>query len=252
MISRLLLKSWLLPPLVNIILIALGLLLIKRMRKTGMVISSIGLLSLLLFSIPQVSNWLLQSIEQSPALDIKQMAEFDNTAIVVLGGGQYEDVAEYGVTIPAEEAVARVTYGAWLQRQTSLPLMLTGGKPERREISHAQVLANYMQQHLLTMPKWLETQSRTTFENAKFGAEILRAEGIEHVVLVTHSAHMRRAVFLFESVGLEVTPAPINLSFANQPMGEVWRWVPSADALKRSSAVVHEILGYAWYQYHFQ
>lgn len=216
-----------------------------------MALSIIGLVSLLGLSLPQVSNWLLQSIETSPAFRAEQAKGLGNAAIVVLGAGQYEDVAEYGEAIPNEDAVTRLTYAAWLQQQTGLPLMLTGGVPEYGSIAHAQVLATYMQRHLSATPRWLEIQSRTTFENAKFAAEMLYVEDINEVILVTHSAHMRRAVYLFESMGFTVTPAPVNLSFPNQPLAQVWRWVPNANSLKRSSAVIHEALGYAWYRYQF-
>ena len=61
MLYRTLLKFWLLPPMLNILLIMLGLLLLARYRRLGIACCTTGLLSLLLLSIPQFSNLLLQS-----------------------------------------------------------------------------------------------------------------------------------------------------------------------------------------------
>jgi hypothetical protein len=40
--------------------------------------------------------------------------------------------------------------------------------------------------------RWSEVKSRTTHENARDSAEILKAAGISHIVLVVHGADMAR------------------------------------------------------------
>lgn len=248
MLYRTLLKMWFLPPMFNIVLIAVGLLLLHRYRKLGIACCALGLGSLLLFSTPQISNIMLKSIEVANAIVPAQIVGLENTAIVVLGAGQIENVQEYGVTQPNHDAVARLTYGAYLHRKTGLPLLLTGGKPSSSAMAHAQVQANYMQQHLHVKPTWLETQSRTTWENATQSAEILFAKNIRRVVLVTQSVHMRRSVLLFKAAGFEVVPAATELSFTNSPVLQWWRWLPTSESLRKASMVLHEALGYAWYQ----
>ena len=56
-----------------------------------------------------------------------------------------------------------------------------------------------------TPPRWVEAKSADTWENARFSADILRAEGITSVYVVTHAWHMRRAVLAFQGTGLTVT-----------------------------------------------
>ena len=69
---------------------------------------------------------------------------------------------------------------------------------------------------------------------------------VEHVVLVTHASHMRRAKLLFEHAGLKVLPAPVNGAVAIHS-GNLAAWLPSASALNESSRVMHEYLGLLWY-----
>ena len=93
MLYRTLLKFWLLPPMLNILLIMLGLLLLARYRRLGIACCATGLLSLLLLSIPQFSNGLLQSTEVAKALDAKHERLQSADAIVVLGAGHLEFAA---------------------------------------------------------------------------------------------------------------------------------------------------------------
>lgn len=52
----------------------------------------------------------------------------------------------------------------------------------------------------------LEDQSHTTKENARFTAEILRARGIQQVLLVTDGFHLLRSVRLFRRQGVATLP----------------------------------------------
>jgi uncharacterized SAM-binding protein YcdF (DUF218 family) len=48
--------------------------------------------------------------------------------------------------------------------------------------------------------------SRTTYENAKFTAEILKPQGINRIVLVTDAPHMLRSRLTFQKFGFTVIP----------------------------------------------
>ena len=248
MLYRTLLKFWLLPPMLNILLIMLGLLLLARYRRLGIACCTTGLLSLLLLSIPQFSNGLLQSTEVANALDAKHERSRSADAIVVLGAGHLEFATEYGDAQPSNDGVARLSYAAYLHSVTGLPLMLTGGQPAGSEHVHAQVLARYLQRNYGLMPRWIEGRSRTTEENAINAAAVLLPQQLGTVLLVTQSMHMRRSIHLFEAAGFNVIPAPTELAFASSPAAQAWRWIPTAQALHNSSMVIHEILGYWWYR----
>jgi uncharacterized SAM-binding protein YcdF (DUF218 family) len=52
----------------------------------------------------------------------------------------------------------------------------------------------------------LETRSRSTAENARETAALLRDKGIAHAVVVTTHWHMRRALADFRLCGVQATP----------------------------------------------
>ena len=93
----------------------------------------------------------------------------------------------------------------------------------------------------------MENESWSTFENAEKSAAILRAAGIEQVILVTHAAHMPRAVEAFERAGLGVTAAPT--VFTTTPTGDrgVVDWLPSSNALNTTAWALYEYAGRLWY-----
>ena len=95
--------------------------------------------------------------------------------------------------------------------------------------------------------RWLEETSRNTAENARYSAEILARENVAGIILVTHAAHMPRAVQAFEGQGLQVYAAPTAYRSGGGGRAGLLDWLPSADALQRSRAGLHELLGRVWY-----
>jgi uncharacterized SAM-binding protein YcdF (DUF218 family) len=85
-------------------------------------------------------------------------------------------------------------------------------------------------------PRALDTQ-----DNARLSAPLLKAAGVQRIMLVTHGWHMVRAAHLFQSEGFEVIPAPVGLT---PPASQRWqRMLPRASALMDSSVALHEWLG---------
>ncbi len=247
MLYRTLLKIGLLPPLLNILLVGIGLLLLKRFRKSGILCVLLGLGSLYFLSTPIVADRLLAAIEPTTVFAAGELDEGSNTAIVVLGAGHTEHRREFAAAWPNENAIARLDYAVRLHRLTQLPMLLSGGQPGDSAHIHAEVMANYLWQQYFLRPDWLELKSRTTAENAMFSVALLREAGIESVVLVTQAVHMRRARLLFEREGIQVIPAATE--FAEGAPADIRGWLPSAKWLNQSAMVMHEALGLLWYQY---
>ena len=91
------------------------------------VVTGVSLLWLL--ALPVLGNSMLRSLEGEP-LDHADLLQAQ--AIVVLGGGRYRDAPEYGGDTVGEATLVRLRYAAKLHRETGLPLLVTGGKPEGR------------------------------------------------------------------------------------------------------------------------
>ena len=94
----------------------------------------------------------------------------------------------------------------------------------------------------------LENQSRNTHDNALYCAILLKAKGIQRVLLVTSAFHMRRAQALFEKQGLIVVPAPTDFQriVSNSTVPGV---LPQVGNLSRTTHALHELVGYWVYRW---
>ena len=249
------LKMWFLPPISNIVAVLIGLALIGRYPRTGKAMILVSMLSLYAFSTPWFSNLLLRLVEVHQPLQIETLMEHieqldteqkeSRLAVVVLGSGSRFETQYDSFNID-DKAVSRLSYGVWLAEQLGQPIMLTGGVSRKGTVAHSVLMANYMRRHFGAEPDWLETRSRTTYENARYGAQTLNKEGIDTVILVTHSYHMQRGVRLFEVRGLTVIAAPIQSSVRHQGV-KLSSLKPSMTSFQRTYAVLYEFLGLAWY-----
>ncbi|MBC7982640.1 MAG: YdcF family protein [Candidatus Obscuribacterales bacterium] len=232
-----LLTALILPPASLLLLAFLGLLFLRRWPRTSQAALWTAFLSLFLLSLPMTASLLTKSIGSSP-LNPRgiQVAE----AIVILGGGLTRATPEYDGDTLSSHSLARTRYGAKLARETQLPVLVTGGtvfggSPE------AEVMARVLTTEFKIAPRWIEGRARDTRENAVYSAELLKRDGIKHVLLVTHDIHMRRGLAHCRASGLDCWSAPVT-SIGSR--GDTWlQELPSASALRDSSLVLHEILG---------
>ena len=243
-----LIKSLLLPPFGPLLLMVLGLFFLSRARRLGVTMIVVGIALLTALSLPVTALLLRGGVEIHPPITAAQLSQADAKAIVILGGGRYEDALEYGEgDTVSRSTLVRLRYGARLHRRSGLPVLVTGGRPWDSAVSEAALMAEALREDFRVAPRWLEERSRNTFENAQLSAEILQGEGIHRIVLVTHAVHMARAATAFERAGLTVLAAPT--LFANDPAEAEWRdFLPSAHALWESRSALHEWLGQLWYR----
>jgi uncharacterized SAM-binding protein YcdF (DUF218 family) len=168
-------------------------------------------------------------------------------AIVILGGGRQRNAPEYeDHDVPYSSSLARLRYGAHLQRRTGLPVLVSGGKPDGAAESEAQLMARALREDFSVPVRWVESDSDNTAQNAFHSAIQLRQAGIGHILLVTDAVHMPRAYQVFTRAGLQVSAAPTNY-LARGPLKAI-DFVPNAVALRDSSYALHEWLGLLWYR----
>lgn len=240
LLLKTILSALLLPPLLPLLVIASGLLLQARKPRLGRGLAWGGVLLSLFLITPVSVNLLTAPLESIPVLANADLARGE--AIVILGAGQRRYMSEYGGPTPNRLALERLRYGARLARGSGLPVLVSGGGPTEMQ-SEAALMAETLHVDFGVTPRWLEFRSPDTAGNARFSAPILRAAGIRRIVLVTHAAHMRRALREFESQGLEVIPAPTGF-FTERTMGERFQdYLPGATAARASWYALHEWLG---------
>ncbi|WP_018233705.1 YdcF family protein [Thioalkalivibrio thiocyanodenitrificans] len=239
------LELLIMPPASGFILMLLGLVLWRL--PLGRMLAFAGAAWLYVAATPVFAGWLLGGLERPYRIDPPVPAGAQ--AIVVLAGGRYAHAPEYGGGTVNAASLERLRYGARLHRRTGLPLLVSGGRVGGGEPeSEARLMAGVLEDELGVSVRWHEEQGRNTMENALFSARMLRPEGIDHVLLVSHALHMPRAAWSFRRAGLTVTPFPTRRVSGDPVRMRFTDFLPQPSALWYTGQALHEYLGLAWYR----
>jgi uncharacterized SAM-binding protein YcdF (DUF218 family) len=229
-----LLRELALPPTSLLLLGFLGVWLAHRRPRLARTLLAIVCASLWLLCTPRFAHLLALAVHHYPALDLRT-APRAQAIVIVGGGGQREWAAEYRGPAAGAVLLERLSYGAYLARQTGLPVLVSGHQIE------AAAMRATLERNFEITPRWYDDASYDTFQNARNSARLLRADGIHRVLLVSHATHLWRAAHEFMAAGIEVVPAPVDVR------GEAERdwlaWLPDPDALRRSRIALYELLG---------
>lgn len=228
------------PPALTACLLALACLVaVLRWRRLGLAIGIAALGWSVVWSVPQLSDWLRHTLEdQHPLVDEEQLPPAD--AIVVLGGGEgYRWLNRENVD-PEELRSSRLAAGAraWLAGRAPVVILSGGGGGGNTEAG--KMASAITRLGVPTSVLLVEDESSDTKDNAAFTSRIAERHGIERVLLVTSALHMPRAALLFQRAGLEAIPVPV----PERAHRDGWadRWLPSRRALWRSGRALKEYL----------
>jgi len=250
-----LIKSLLLAPGINLILFIVGIATLKKYCATSYFIMLISVISLLILSTPRMANHLTQQIEPASAISAAQLKKLKNEetplrAIVVLSGGRVSISPEYGnIDTVSAITLQRIQYASWLQKKTGLPVLLSGGSQQNEATSEAVLMNQVMMASFGVAPKWIESNSKNTLENAQYAADILHKAEINEIVLVTHAWHMQRAKAAFQNYELKVISAATGFQPRNNKEYRWHQYLPNAEALQKSNRAIIEVLGKYYYQW---
>ncbi len=261
------LEQLLAPPGGPLLLAVLGLALLRSRRETGRRVGwwfSIGGLSLAYVStLPVTAGLLMAGLETEAPFTQTPMTTTRAQAVVVLGGGRRNYAPEYhylllsgdGKKAPGVDVstvnrwtLERLRYAAWLAKRTELPVLVSGGLAEINLAPEARLMHSTLVREFSQPVRWVEPNSRTTWENARFSAKLLKRDGIVRILLVTHAADMPRAKWSFEQFGLEVIPAPTAFEHGREWELSFRGFLPSARAQFLTARVFHEVVGLLWYR----
>ena len=169
-------------------------------------------------------------------------------AILVLGSGTSGE-SQFGQGGDLNHAADRLWLGAALHRAGKAPLIvLSGGSVHPDAVPESRLMAQKLK--AIGIPETallLESESRTTRENALYSWSLLQELGITHVLLVTSASHMRRAAAVFGAQGFVVTSVATDHQMPLR-VGPVPGWLPTLDRLARSTQAIHEWVGYWVYE----
>jgi uncharacterized SAM-binding protein YcdF (DUF218 family) len=167
-------------------------------------------------------------------------------ATVVLSGGFGGSPFGGPPAALSRVSIARTAAAVRYHRQAGTRLLLISGgsgdplAPDLRESVAMQALAvelGVRPDEILT-----EAESRSSRESARAAGALLRARGIERVLLVTSAFHLPRSVRLFRREGLDVIPCPAEYQ-SRPPRWELRSFVPVLGRLSHVDTAVHEYVG---------
>ncbi|NBX71185.1 MAG: hypothetical protein EBQ98_04680 [Actinobacteria bacterium] len=138
------LTALLLPPTIFVVLGISGLLIARRYLYVGRTLMVVSVTSLLALSTDAGSAWLLRPLEQQ-SLQATSTEKNKSQVIVVLGGGRAHvasGAGDYDQVGPI--TLMRLRAAARLQRQTHLPVLVTGGAPDGQGLRVAPVPSQFV------------------------------------------------------------------------------------------------------------
>ena len=232
-----------LPPTSLVVAALAGALLSLRRRAAGIAIAAASLLALLALSTFSIAQALMQTLEPPPLAAAQRAGA---QAIVILSGGRVRASPEWGGDTVNTSTLRRLRYGAQLARETGLPVLLTGGNPDRAQLPEAGLMQMVIEREFGIKARWLEERSNTTAENARLTAAILAPLGVKRVLLVTDAYHMPRAERAFAAAGLAPIAAPTG--YIGRPAFRPQHLVPNAEALRVSNLALREWAAGLWYR----
>ena len=229
------------PLFLIIFLIILGI--IFRSNK----ISLLGVVILIICSLPIISNKLISYLERDYVIqDISKIDKAD--AIVVLSGMVKTIKVNDKLNYEFNDSVDRILSGINLfkNNRASLLILTKGQLPWSLGIPEGEYLKNFAINFGIPKQNILLTDNvQNTDQEAKSIKKLLNSNEAR-VILVTSAFHMYRAKKIFEAYNIKVTPFAVD--FINSHRKIVFMdFLPSAATFNKSSFVIRELIGILYY-----
>lgn len=197
-----------------------------------------------IISFPFVPLKMIGNLEnQFPTLfDIHNLQDKKDIHIVVLGGGHGESMKLTSFDQLSDASRSRLIEGLRLYKMLPGSYLVFTGRSKKYDYSHAEVMKKSAinigvdESRIKLVPAAENTRSEAFDYYKQLGSEY-------PVILVTDAAHMRRAMFLFRSAGINPVPAPTNHMVKDEKISD---WSPSFRNIEMMDYALHEIFGLAW------
>jgi uncharacterized SAM-binding protein YcdF (DUF218 family) len=210
-------------------------------------VAVVPLLVCAMLSLPLFANGLVLFEESRAAANRICEVPLPRTIVVLAGGTSKEPSGDADYATLTEASLRRLFAAVDLQRkQPDAQLVISGGAA-KYTIAESTLMGRLAEQ--LGVPAAsmrLETESRSTWQNAQFVAALQPAVE-RRIWLVTSALHMPRSVYAFEQAGFEVCAASTDSRYARS--NGFGYFLPSTSALLKADAALHEIVGeiaYRW------
>ncbi len=231
---------WLMPLSFSAALIAIGLLLLwlTKRQKLGKILSSTGLLLLLIFSWNPISTEFLRPIEQTHGLFTGQKKV---NYIVVLGNQVNSDNGINLMSQLSSSARARILEGIRLAKLQPHSKLIVSGYAGNNSKSCAEVYAQVAIQQGIAQNRIIELREPKDTKEEAQAVKTIVAE--QTIALVTSASHMPRAFQFFKNENIKTIAAP---TFYLAKNTDSMDFKFNAEGLLKSERAIHEYVGRAW------
>ena len=166
-------------------------------------------------------------------------------AVVILGGGvTWRSNFDPKMTV-SRRVLSRIRFGVYLSRLHHIPIILSSGKNEVRAMR--RMIEDEYQWHV----DWVDTQSLTTDENARFSEKIIRSHHLKSIYLVTNTWHLKRSAYLFRRHMPDIEIYPCGGYYDGEKvLSFSWRdLIPTMHAFGLWRIILSETSALWWYRF---
>ena len=206
----------------------------------------LGLMILIILSLPVVSGQLIKFLEQNyTPTNPNEIVRADT--VVVLSGMIRTIKQNNGIYYEFSDAVDRVFAGIELLKlNKAQKIILTRGKlPWSLGMPEGEFLARFVKSQGVNKNQIILTEAvQNTNDEAIAVSKILPENS--KIILVTSAFHMPRAETVFENQNLKVIPYAVDFRSVEKKI-DVLDFLPQANAFKDSSFYFREIIGRTYY-----
>lgn len=239
-----LLATLLMPLPALLILGFFGLFLIWFTQKKGIgsIAIFVSLLFIGIFSFQPFTSSLLMELERKHGRFYSSQAPIDY--VMVLGHSHVVDDEIPPTSELSRIALMRLAEGIRIHLMYPTSKLILSGYDGGYEVSHAKMLARVAMALGVNKKSILLLETaKDTWEEAIQAASVIKGSSL---VLVTSASHMDRALYEFESAGLNPIPAPTNF-MAQKEIQLPWlKYSPRAQYLEQFEKYWNEKLGQLW------
>ena len=206
---------------------------------------------LILLSLPITAQLIWQNLEkQHPPKALNELGSYD--AVVVLSG-MLSPFEQSGTLHVEWGDPDRFFAGIDVLKSGKAPtLIFTRGKmpwsslPAEGELVKSKAVELGINESQILLSKTVAN----TAEEAEAVAQLISANGIKRIVLITSSFHMPRAKLLFDKQGIDSAPFATDFKAIGQTLSWL-SFLPSASGFSRTSEGIKEYIGRFYYKLKF-
>jgi uncharacterized SAM-binding protein YcdF (DUF218 family) len=219
-------------------------LLILKHRRAGASLLTVGIISLLVFGYSPAGNVLLLTLsDRFPAW---QYDGREPDGIIVLGGAIDAEISAARGAVETNGSAERVIAVLELARRFPKARIVYSsgtGNLIADSVAEAPIAGRLLETFGISPERIvLESNSRTTDENARFTRKLVSPKPSERWLLVTSAHHMPRSIGVFRKAGFDVEPYPVDW----RTRGWIDAWTPYdrlTTGLADTDTAVHEWVG---------